>query len=73
MNKKDYWVTLFSHFTIANITPIEIRQTMRNTVQHIQIGHLLYISEGRDEELGHSQEEIGKYENPRSGLESGLH
>ena len=29
---------------MPSIIPIETRQTMRNTVQHCQIGHALYIN-----------------------------
>lgn len=39
-----YFVTLSSHFTIPSITPIETAHTARNTPQHSQIGHLLYIN-----------------------------
>ena len=41
---EDYLVTLSSHFTIPNITPIEMRHTARKTAQQIQMGHLLYMS-----------------------------
>ena len=41
--RTDYLVTLSSHLTIPNITPIDMTQTIRNTAQQIQIGHLLYI------------------------------
>ena len=36
-----YLVTLSSQLTIANITPMEMRQTLKNTVQATQIGHAL--------------------------------
>lgn len=39
-----YWgseVTLSSHLTMPNITPMEITQTERNTVHAIQMGHAL--------------------------------
>ena len=44
MERSLYFVTLSSHFTMPNITAMEMRQMMRNTTQHIQMGHLLYIS-----------------------------
>lgn len=36
-----YFVTLSSHFTIENMTPMEITQTLRNTVHATQIGQEL--------------------------------
>lgn len=36
-----YFVTRSSQLTIANITPMEIRQTLRNTVHATQIGQAL--------------------------------
>ena len=40
----DYLVTLSSHFTIPSIVPIEMIHTIKNTVQHCQIGQALYIN-----------------------------
>lgn len=39
-----YLVTLSNHLTIPNITPMEIKHTAKNTVQHFHIGHALYIT-----------------------------
>ncbi len=36
-----YLVTLSSHFTMANMMPIEMMQTARNTAQATQMGALL--------------------------------
>ena len=36
-----YAVTRSSHFTMPNMTPMEMMQTMRKTVQQIQMGHSL--------------------------------
>ena len=37
-------VTRSSHFTMPNITPMEMRQTARKTAQHIHSGQALYIT-----------------------------
>ena len=39
-----YAVTRSNHFTMPSITPIEMRHTMRNTLQHCHNGILLYIN-----------------------------
>ena len=44
MSTNGYLVTFSNHLTMPNITLIEIKQTKKNTPQHCQIGHLLYIN-----------------------------